>query len=208
MLVLLVSPTAWAQLPGRCEAPVSERTGAIGCYVVANQPLGSLPDVPLFWHLYAFPSRAAAEAAKGPRPTIVEAFDKIWLFSIAPRDWHAASSEPVAVVGPLVHAADTSYTARYLEGVVPPGERTPVHTHAGPEAWYLVAGAQCLETPEGTTVAHAGESVVVREGLPMILSSVGTDVRRTFALVLHDSAKPWTMVMQGDEWRPAGRCPK
>jgi quercetin dioxygenase-like cupin family protein len=208
MLVLLGSANAWAQLPGRCEAPVSERMGTIGCYVVANQPLGSLPDVPLFWHVYVFPNRAAADAAKAPWSTIVEAFDKIWLFSVAPRDWHAASGEPVAVVGPLAQVIDKSYTARYLEGVVPPGERTPVHTHAGPEAWYLVAGAQCLETPEGATVAHAGESVVVREGLPMILSSVGTEVRRTFTLVLHDSAKPWTMVMQGDEWRPAGRCPK
>jgi len=206
--VLLITMTAWAQLPGRCEAPVSERTGAIGCYVVANQPLGSLPDVPLFWHVYAFPNRAAADAVMAPRSSIVEAFDKIWLFTIAPRDWHAAGGEPVAVVGPLAHAMDRKYTARYLEAVVPPGERTPIHTHAGPEAWYLVAGAQCLETPDGTTVAHAGESAVVREGLPMILSSVGTETRRTFALVLHDSAKPWTMVMHGDEWRPAGRCPK
>jgi quercetin dioxygenase-like cupin family protein len=208
LLALLASATAWAQLPGPCEAAVSERSGAIGCYVAANQPLGSLPGMPLFWHLYVFPSRAAADAAKAPRPSIVEAFGKIWLFSIAPRDWHASTGEQVAVVGPLAHAVDKSYTARYLEAIIPPGERTPVHTHAGPEAWYVVAGAQCLETPEGITVARAGESAVVREGLPMILSSVGTEMRNSFALVLHDSARPWTMVMQGDEWKPAGRCPK
>ena len=151
---------------------------------------------------------ARPRTAKAPRPSIVEAFGKIWLFSIALRHWHASTGEQVAVVGPLAHAVDNSYTARYLEAIIPPGERTPVHTHAGPEAWYVVAGAQCLETPEGITVARAGESAVVREGLPMILSSDGTETRNSFALVLHDSAKPWTMVMQGDEWKPAGRCPK
>jgi quercetin dioxygenase-like cupin family protein len=201
-------PQERAQLPGRCETPVSERTGEIGCYVSAIQPLGPLPDGPLSWHLYVFPSREAATAAKAPRSSIVEAYGKIWLFSIAPPDWRPSAGERVAVVGPLAHAAATSYTARYLEGVIPPGERTPIHTHAGPEAWYLVAGTQCLETPEGITVAHAGDSAVVREGLPMVLSSVGTDTRKTFALVLHDSAKPWTMVMRGGEWKPPGNCPK
>jgi hypothetical protein len=32
MLVLLAS-SAWAQMPGRCEVPISERKGDIGCYV-------------------------------------------------------------------------------------------------------------------------------------------------------------------------------
>jgi hypothetical protein len=148
---------------------MSERTGDIGCYVAAIQPVGVLPDTPLFWHLYAFPSRAAAEGVRAPRGTVVETFGKVWLFVIAPREWHPPTAEPVAVVGPLAHAADRAYTARYLEGVIPPGQRTPIHTHAGPEAWYVVAGSQCLETPEGITVANAGDGVVVREGLPMVL---------------------------------------
>jgi len=84
----------------------------------------------------------------------------------------------------------------------PQGIRLP------PLAWYLVAGAQCLEIPDGIVVAHAGDSAVVREALPMVLSSVGTETRHSLALILHDSAKPWTMVMQGGEWKPAGRCPK
>ena len=194
-------------MPGRCELPVSERTGEIGCYVAAIQPLGTLPDVPLFWHVYVFPHRAAADAVQAPRRSIIEAFGKGWLFSIAPGDWRASTGERLAVVGPLPHAVNKQYTARYLEGVIPPGERTPVHMHAGPEAWYLVAGAQCLETPEGITVAHAGDSTLVRDGLPMILSSVGTDMRHSLVLILHDSAQPWTMLMQDGEWKPSGRCP-
>lgn len=208
LLVLLASARTWAQMPGRCEMPVSERTSEIGCYVSAIQSLGSLPDVPLFWHLYAFPTRTAAEAATAPRGTIIEAFGRIWLFAIAPREWQTSTGEKVAMVGPLPHAADIRYTARYLEGVIPPGERTPIHTHAGPEAWYVLTGVECLETPEGITLARAGDGAVVRSGLPMVLSSVGTETRHTFALILHDSTKPWTMVMQDHSWKPAGRCPK
>jgi hypothetical protein len=102
MLVLLASASVWAQMPGRCEVPVSERKGDIGCYVLEIQPLGPLPDMPLFWHLYVFPSRAAAEAAKAPRRSIVESFGKIWLFSIASQDWRSSTGERVAVVGPLL----------------------------------------------------------------------------------------------------------
>ena len=208
MLGLLASLSAWAQMPGRCEMLVSECTGNIGCFVLDSQSLGVLPDSKLFWHLYVFPTREAAKAANAPRHTVIEEFGKIWLFSIAPQDWHPSTGERVSVVGPLPHSLNKSYTARYLVGIIPPGEHTPVHTHAGPEAWHLVAGSECLETPEGIMVAHTGESAVVKEGLPMMLSSVGTETRNAFALILHDSEQPWTMVMKGDGWKPAGRCPK
>jgi len=73
---------------------------------------------------------------------------------------------------------------------------------AGPEAWYVLAGVQCLETPDGITVVRAGESALVPEGPPMMLSSVGTETRRSVLLVLHDSSKPWiTPEMQ---WKAEG----
>jgi hypothetical protein len=53
--------------------------------LIISEDLGELPQTPLFWHLYNYPSRAAAEAeaARRPRATVVEAFEKIWLYSIA-----------------------------------------------------------------------------------------------------------------------------
>ena len=208
-VLVWTSASTVAQMPGRCELPVSERRSIIGCFILDNQQRGPLPDRQLFWHLYVFPSRAAASAVvNGPQQTVVEEFGKVWLFSIAPQDWHPPTGERVAVVGPLPHSSRKGYTARYLVGTIPPGEHTPVHTHAGPEAWYLIAGAECLETPDGITVAHAGGSTVVSEGLPMMLSSVGTETRKAFALILHDSSQPWTMVMPKDGWKPRGLCPK
>ena len=84
------------------------------------------------------------------------------------------------------------------------GARTPVHRHPGPEAWYVLEGAPCLETPEGAHVMRAGESFVVPEGPPMMLTGVGAAVRRTLGLVLHDAAKPWNVVAA--DWTPKGTC--
>ena len=50
-----------AGYPAGCSTPVSERTTETGCYTTAVTSLGILPSGPLFWHLYTYPSRAAAE---------------------------------------------------------------------------------------------------------------------------------------------------
>ena len=88
--------SASAQVPGRCEIPVSQRTGENGCYVSATAVLGELPAGPLFWHLYTYPNRAAAEAASGPRRTVVEAFGKVWLYAIAEEGLRLSGGERVA----------------------------------------------------------------------------------------------------------------
>jgi hypothetical protein len=60
--------------------PVSQRTGPVGCWIMAQEALGPLPQTPLFWHLSTFPNRAAAEGAKGPGATVMEALDQVWVF--------------------------------------------------------------------------------------------------------------------------------
>ena len=62
-----------------------------------------------------------------------------------------------------------------------------------------------LETPDGIIVVRAGESAVVREGPEMMLSSVGSETRRTVLVVLHDSSKPW--IVENTPWTPKGLCP-
>jgi hypothetical protein len=100
----------------------------------------------------------------------------------------------------------TEYTAQYMEAIFPPGRDTSVHRHAGPEAWYTVAGEVCLETPEGKSVGRAGEkgSVIVRGGLPMRLSVTGTELRRSLVLILHDSSQLHTIL--ASDWTPKGLC--
>jgi quercetin dioxygenase-like cupin family protein len=206
VLALLGVPATYAQIPGRCETPVSERISEVGCYLSAIEFLGSMPPGQLYWHLYTYPTRAAAEAVKGASGTVVETFGKFWLYTIAEEKWRPTTGERVVVLGPFPIVAGKQYTARYMEAVFTPGMRTRKHTHSGPEAWYLISGVQCLETPDGITVARAGEGAVVPEGPPMVLSSVGTEIRRSVLLVLHDSSRPWASFEH--DWEPKGLCPK
>ena len=176
--------------------------------LIISVDLGELPQEPLFWHLYNYPSRTAAEdeAEKAPSATVVEAFDKVWLYSISTREWHPLGGERVADIGPLPVKAGIKYTARYMQAVFTPGMKAAVHRHPGPEAWYLLTGTQCLETPDGMTVAHAGDTMIVPVGPPMALNSVGDETRRSVFLVLHDTTQPW--ITMASDWQPKGLCPK
>jgi quercetin dioxygenase-like cupin family protein len=189
-------------------AAYSQTVPAGRAQLIVSVDLDELPQSPIFWHLYNYPTRAAAEveAAKAPRSTVIEAFDKVWLYSLAPEEWHPMGGERVANIGPLPIKPDTKYTARYMEAIFTSGMKAAVHRHSGPEAWYLLTGTQCLETPEGMTVAHAGGTTIVPEGPPMALNSVGTETRRSVLLVLHDTTQPW--ITMASDWQPKGLCPQ
>ena len=204
-------------MPRGCSTLVSERKMEAGCYTTAETPLGILPSGPLFWHLYTYPSRAAAETLRATRGTAVESHGKHWLFTIAEEGWRPSAGEKVATIGPLLVATDQPYTARYMEAVFPPGSQ-PVggtgHRHPGPEAWYVLSGAQCLETPDGVIRASAGDTTLVPEGVPMAISDAGTETRRTVVLILHVSSEPPAFFLDDprssgaphSHWRPLGLC--
>jgi hypothetical protein len=205
-LASLMATSAVAQTGGTCE-PIAERAGReLGCFITAREELGKLPrDSALYWHIDAFPSRAAADSAKARRSTVVLSLGRIWLFTIAERGWQPASGEPIAVVGPLPLVDADAFAAVYMEGVFKPGMHSVVHRHPGVEAWYTVEGEQCLETPEGKLEQRAGSpGVMVRGGLPMILTGTGTRVRRSLVLILQDAAKPRSRL--ATDWTPAGLC--
>jgi quercetin dioxygenase-like cupin family protein len=196
------------KIPGGCDVPVAQRTSETGCYLVATQVLPKAPTGPVFWHIYSYPSRAAAEAAaRGSTSIAIEALGAAWLFAIGDATWQAPAGQRVARVGPLPVRDAKQYTARYMEAVFPAGQglQTAVHRHAGPEAWFVVSGAQCLRTPDATTVMRRGESGFVAGGPPMVLTSVGRDTRRALVLVLHDSQQSWMTV--ATNWHPTATCP-
>lgn len=213
-IVLFAAPGATAQNPGSnvtggCEKPVGERTAETGCYLLATAPLRALPAGEVFWHLYTYPTRTAAEvASKGSPGTVVESQGKIWLFAIAGSSWRPSAGERVARVGPLPVTPASAYTARYMEAVFPPRQAmvTGIHNHSGPEAWYVLEGAQCLRTPEGVQVIRAGEGGFVRGGISMMLTSIGGEVRRALVLVLHDASQPW--MTSTTDWTPSTQCPQ
>ena len=185
--------------------PRESRAGEIGCWIIVDDPVGTLPSEAVFWHLDTFPSRAAAEAAKAGGGTVVESLGKFWLFTIAGRDWRSNSGDHVADIGPLPVRPGVAYSAMYMEATFTPGMTANSHTHSGPEAWYTLAGETCLETPDGVMVGRAGgPPVIVPAGPPMHLTATGTVERRSLVLILHDASQPATTVTPA--WTPKGLC--
>jgi hypothetical protein len=67
-LLLLLCTHLVAQgvaVPGDPCKPVSARTQEIGCWILADNPVGQLTNPQVFWHLDAYPTRVAAQADKG-----------------------------------------------------------------------------------------------------------------------------------------------
>src|SRR3954452_17547781 len=211
LLTMAVYNVAYGQIdprrgPAGC-VPVSERQMERGCYVLVSEPLGELPRIPLFWQIDSFPTRAAAEAAKGPRSTVMEALGKIWLLSIAERGYRPGGGTHAAEIGPLVTDAGTKYTAAYMQAIMAPGAETGVHHHAGPEVLYTVTGEECMETAEGKFVGRPGSPpVIVPAGVPHRLTIVGTDERSSLVLILHDSSQPLTIRTHDYGWTPKELC--
>ncbi|MGH7335912.1 MAG: cupin domain-containing protein [Candidatus Rokuibacteriota bacterium] len=210
LLLLTTASSALGQTPPRRTClPVSERAGReVGCWIMASEPLGQLSQPRVFWHLDRYPTRPAAEAAKGPRSTVVEALGQVWLFTIGEAGLRLQGGTRVAEIGPLPVKPGEQYTAQYMEGISNPGDVTPKHRHPGPEAWYTTAGGFCAETPDGKTVVRAGQGIVIptdHTGWSMMtLIATGPEVRRSLVLVLHQSAHPWTA--PAPEWTPKGLC--
>lgn len=189
---------------GMC-IPVAERAGRkYGCFVLASVRLGHLPATQLYWYLDRYATRADAEKERGARSTVVESYGTAWVLSIADKDFRAPAGRRVARVGPLPLKPVESVTAFYMEATFKPGMKSAIHRHAGPEAWYVLAGKQCLETPDGKVVIQAGETGIVPEGPPMMLSATGTAERRSLVLILGDSSAP--IGTPAADWTPKGLC--
>jgi quercetin dioxygenase-like cupin family protein len=188
----------------RCQ-PISERTGELGCWIIADQSLGQLGKSEMFWHLDVYPTRADAERAIGARGVVVESLGKVWLLSIEDKGWRSTGGERIAEIGPLPISAREAYSAQYMEAIFTPGMTSSSHMHSGPEAWYTLSGETCLETPLGKQVGRAGgDYVIVPGGQPMHLTATGTETRRALVLILHETSKaPSTLV---HDWTPKGLC--
>ena len=185
------------------DVPPGEQRPAFGCFNVGVATGLSFPQATVYWHLRAFPSRQAAEAARSAAGIVVEEDGRVWLSEFGPRDAALRGGDPIAVVGPLQLPAAGAYTAVLSYAVMRPGDNSRVHTHPGPEGWYVLAGEQCLETPAGATRARAGGTMTVPANIPMELHVTGTTVRRAFALVIHDSTQERGTP---SDWKPLGAC--
>ena len=195
-------------VPGMNCKPVSQRTQEVGCWILADDPVGQLMSSSMFWHLDVYPTRAAAEADRGPRATIVESLGKVWLMTIEDEKWRPLHGSRIAEIGPLAVLAGEKYSAQYMEAIFTPGMTAPAHVHSGPEAWYTLAGETCLETSDGRVQIGrpGGPPVIVPMGLSMHLTATSAQQRRALVIILHQSSMPPTTPVH--DWTPKGLCKK
>ena len=67
------------------------------------------------------------------------------------------------------------YLLRITHSGGPPGARTPVHSHPGAEAFFVLSGRMGQKTPHGVSYAEAGEFMNGHGGdMPMEVFSAGT----------------------------------
>ncbi|VXC92691.1 conserved hypothetical protein [Burkholderia sp. 8Y] len=201
---LAATRDAFAQTGGAC-IPVSQRTTELGCFVYAEEHLRELPDGPVYWHIDRFADQSSAQAAKGENGTVVEILGRVWLFTISGKSWRPSTGEHIADIGPLTLPHARSLMATYMEGNFKPGMQSTIHRHPGTEAWFVLSGAQCLETPHGEQIGKPGAPpVIVPPGEPMLLTGIGKEQGHWLVLILMDATMP--RGTPADDWTPKHTC--
>jgi quercetin dioxygenase-like cupin family protein len=185
------------------DVPPNETRPDFGCFNVASEGGLQFPSRHVYWHIRTYANRVAADAAKSATGIVVEEDGQVWLSEFGSRDLIIKGGQAVAIVGPLQLPSAKSFTAVLSYAVMRPGDQSRVHTHPGPEGWYMIAGEQCLETPSGANRAKAGGTMTVSANVPMQLSITGSEVRKSLVLVIHDSSQARGIASQ---WRPPGAC--
>ena len=192
------------RMAGACEASAIENTGKQGCYFDRSVPLGIVHG-PVWYYVDEFPDVAAAQAAAVAGSAVVQAYGRTFLQTVdTRRDWRPSAGRRLATVGPMTAPGGEPVIARFMQAMTAAGATTRPHRHDGPEAFYVLSGAICMETPDGARTTAAGGTYWVAGDVPMQLTSTGDGLRRSLFVVLHAASKPW-MTMAPD-WTPRGTC--
>jgi quercetin dioxygenase-like cupin family protein len=179
------------------------RPANMECALIVHKSVSVLPRAPIMVRFERFDSMAAAHRAEHPASVVVRAGGKIWLLSLVTKGAPSRGGTFVAEVGPISIPRAGQYKITVGEAYVDPGALTRSHVHPGPEAWYLLAGQQCLEMPDRVVLARAKQATFAPANTPMNLTVTGTTKRDALFVVIGDAAQPWT---KPANWKPRGRC--
>ena len=173
-------PTVFAQ-PALVIKPLSEKK-------VANLPSG-----PLFWRIENFPALDQAQSAAGAWSLVAESTGKIWLFTLGPAGGATSGGTKVAELGPIRPVSAPEYLLRINEASGPSGSVTPVHSHPGSEAFFVLAGEQSIRSPDGVLRVNAGQAEAGQgSDSPMQVSSTGATDLKALVMFVVDATKPFS----------------
>ena len=174
----------------KCAEDSPERRGEEGCTILASRPLSGAITGAIYWHIDRFNSLEDARNPAGRNGVAAEAHGGVWLMTIEGKSKDHHGGRHVALIGPLTLPDAEGYTMRVQSSMLRHGASTPVHTHSGPEVFYIVSGEQCLETQRAAHRLKAGKFFVLATDQIHRGRVQSTEMRGALALVLHDSKRP------------------
>jgi quercetin dioxygenase-like cupin family protein len=182
-------------------APAMAETGGVGVagagtLVVkrlADKEVATLPTGPLFWRVESFATLAQAQAAAGPMSLVAQSDGRVWLCTFGPAGGSSRGGVKVAEIGPLPPIAAPRYLLRVNEASGPPGSHSPVHSHPGVEAAYVLAGEQTFRMPADVERVGAGKGAASpAAGTPMQVSSSGSENLHALIMFVVDATRPFS----------------
>ena len=186
MLVVFASALCLPQSPAMAQQ-------ALVIKPLAEKKVTELPAGPLFWRIENFTALAQAQAAAGPSALVAESAGKVWLFTLGPAGGSSTGGTKVAEFGPIPRVVAPQYLLRINEASGPPGSTTPVHTHPGSEAFYVLAGEQSIRSPHGVMRVKVGQPEAGHGAdMPMQVSSSGSTDLHALVMFVVDATKPFS----------------
>jgi hypothetical protein len=160
---------------------------------LAEKKVATLPPGDLYWRIENFPTLEQARSGAGEWALATESAGKVWLFTLGAVGGASPGGVKVAEVGPIPRIAATEYLLRINEASGPPGSVTPVHSHPGSEAFFVLGGEQSIRGAHGTMVVKAGQPEPGQgPAQAMQVSSSGTTDLHALVMFMVDAAKPFS----------------
>lgn len=161
---------------------------------LAEKKVSQLPAGPLFWRIETFATKAEAERAASALSLVADSAGKVWLFTLGPAGRAPSpGGTQVGEVGPLMPVVAPQYLLRINQATGPPGSLTPVHTHPGSEAFFVLAGEQSIRTPR-SVLRVAADKPEAGHGadVPMQVSSSGSTDLHSLVMFVVDATRPFS----------------
>jgi hypothetical protein len=185
-LAAFLSSLGLSALPAAAQEPLKVKP-------LAEKKVPELPAGELYWRVENFPSLADAQAAAGSHSLATEAAGKAWLFTLGSEREPAPRGSPVAKVGPIPRVRAAQYLLRINEARGAPGSITPVHTHPGSEAFFVLTGEQSIRSAHGTMRVRAGQAEAGHGAdMAMQVSSSGPGDLHALVMFVVDAARPFS----------------
>ncbi len=174
--------------------PVADAQPKLQIKPLAEARVANLPAGELYWRVDNFDSMAKAKAAAGAWSLVVEADGRTWMLTLGPAGGSSPEAVKVKEIGPIPRISAQTYLLRVNDASGPPGSITPIHSHPGSEAFFVLAGEQSIRHAHGVLRVRAGQAEAGHGAdQAMQVSSSGSTDLHALVMFVVDADKPFSV---------------